>query len=158
AGGAELRMDFAQPAIGDGPFPAVLVIHAGAWHEGGREENHRYLAALARHGYVAASPQYRFCPADTFPAQLYDVKAAVRFLRANAASLKVDPDRIGAMGFSAGGHLALLLGMTSPPDGFDGAETKGVSSSRVQAVVDFFGPVDLADKTFSDQARGFVTC
>ncbi|MET0619026.1 MAG: alpha/beta hydrolase, partial [Thermoanaerobaculia bacterium] len=80
AGGAELRIDIVQPAMGDGPFPAILVIHAGAWHEGGREENHRYLLELARRGYVAASPQYRFCPRDTFPAQLEDVKAAVRFL------------------------------------------------------------------------------
>ena len=158
AGGAELRIDIVQPAIGDGPFPAVLVIHGGAWHEGGREENHRYLMAFARRGYVAASPQYRFCPKDTFPAQLEDVKAAVRFLRSNAKSLKVDPDRIGAMGFSAGAHLALLLGMTGPTDGFDGAASKGVPSARVQAVVDFFGPADLTAKDFSNTARGFVQC
>jgi acetyl esterase/lipase len=158
AGGAELRMDIAQPAMGDGPFPAILVIHGGAWHEGGREENHRYLLALARRGYVAASPQYRFCPRDTFPAQLEDVKAAVRFLRSNAKALKVDPDRIGAMGFSAGGHLALLLGMTGPTDGFDGPAARGIPSARVQAVVDFFGPADLGAKDFSDTARGFVQC
>jgi acetyl esterase/lipase len=158
AGGAELRIDIAQPAIGDGPFPAVLVIHGGAWHEGGREENHRYLAALARHGYVAASPQYRFCPKDTFPAQLEDVKAAVRFLRSNAKSLKVDPDRIAAMGFSAGAHLALLLGLTGPADGFDGPGTKGVPSARVEAVVDFYGPADLSSRDFSETAKGFVAC
>jgi acetyl esterase/lipase len=158
AGGGELRIDIAQPAMGDGPFPAVLVLHAGAWHEGGREENHRYLLALARRGYVAASPQYRFCPKDTFPAQLLDVKAAVRFLRSNARALKVDPERIGAMGFSAGGHLALLLGTTGPEDGFDGADAKGVPSARVQAVVDFFGPADLNTKGFSDTARGYIDC
>ncbi len=158
AGGAELRIDIAQPSMGDGPFPAVLVIHGGAWHEGGREENHRYLAALARHGYVAASPQYRFCPKDTFPAQLEDVKAAVRFLRSNAKSLKVDPDRIAAMGFSAGAHLALLLGLTGPADGFDGPAAKGVPSARVEAVVDFYGPVDLNAGNFSDTAKGFVAC
>ena len=131
AGGAELRIDIVQPSIGDGPHPAVLVIHGGAWHEGGREENHRYLMELARRGYVAASPQYRFCPRDTFPAQLEDVKAAVRFLRSNAKALKVNPERIGAMGFSAGGHLALLLGMTGPEDGFDGSTAKGVPSSTL---------------------------
>jgi acetyl esterase/lipase len=158
AGGGELRLDITQPAMGDGPFPAVLVIHGGAWREGGREENHRYLADLARRGYVAASPQYRFCPKDTFPAQLEDVKAAVRFLRSNAKSLKVDPERIGAMGFSAGGHLALLLGLTGPADGFDGAASKGVPSARVQAVVDFFGPADLSAKDFSETARGYVQC
>jgi acetyl esterase/lipase len=158
AGGAELRIDIAQPSMGEGPFPAVLVIHGGAWHEGGREENHRYLADLAKHGYVAASPQYRFCPKDTFPAQLEDVKAAVRFLRSNAKSLKVDADKIAAMGFSAGAHLALLLGATGPADGFDGPVSKGVPSARVEAVVDFYGPVDLTAKNFSDTAKGFVAC
>src|SRR5262245_41724419 len=148
AGGVELRIDIAQPAMGDGPYPAVLVIHGGAWREGGREENHRYLLELARRGYVAASPQYRFGPRDPFPAQLLDVKAAVRFLRSNAAGLKVNPERIGALGFSAGGHLALLLGTTGPADGFDGAESKGVPSARVAAVVDFYGPTDLAARDF----------
>ena len=158
AGGAELRIDIVQPAMGDGPFPAVLVIHGGAWHEGGREENHRFLLELARRGFVAASPQYRFCPRDTFPAQLLDVKAAVRFLRSNAKGLKVNPERIGALGFSAGGHLALLLGLTGPADGFDGAESKGVPSARVDAVVDFYGPVDLSARDFSDEAKSFVAC
>jgi acetyl esterase/lipase len=158
AGGTELRIDIAQPAMGDGPYPAVLVIHGGAWHEGGREENHRYLLELARRGYVAASPQYRFCPRDRFPAQLLDVKAAVRFLRSNAKGLKVNPERIGAMGFSAGGHLALLLGLTGPADGFDGSDSKGVPSSQVEAVVDFYGPTDLSARDFSDTAESFVTC
>ena len=158
AGGTELRIDIAQPAMGEGPYPAVLVIHGGAWHEGGREENHRYLLELARRGYVAASPQYRFCPRDRFPAQLLDVKAAVRFLRSNAKGLKVNPERIGAMGFSAGGHLALLLGLTGPGDGFDGVESRGVTSSRVEAVVDFYGPTDLSARDFSDTAESFVTC
>jgi acetyl esterase/lipase len=158
AGGVELRIDIAQPAMGEGPFPAVLVIHGGAWNEGGREENHRTLLELARRGYVAASPQYRFCPKDTFPAQLLDMKAAVRFLRSNAKSLKVDPARIAAMGFSAGGHLALLLGTTGPAEGFDGPESRGVPSARVEAVVDFYGPVDLTAANFSDTAKGYVAC
>lgn len=146
ADGAELRLDIAQPAMGDGPFPAVLVIHGGAWREGGREENHRALADFARHGYVAVSPQYRFCPKDVFPAQLEDMKAAVRFLRANAGTLKIDPARIGAMGFSAGGHLALMLGLAVP------------RNEGVAAVVDFFGPTDLAAKDFSEEAKAFSSC
>ena len=144
--GEELRLDIAQPAMGDGPFPAVLVIHGGAWREGGREENHRAIADFARRGYVAVSPQYRFCPKETFPAQLEDMKAAVRFLRANAGTLKIDPARIGAMGFSAGGHLALMLGVAVP-------RNEGVS-----AVVDFFGPTNLAAKDFSDEAKAFSAC
>src|SRR5262245_23262430 len=104
AGGVELRMDVAQPTMGQAPYPAVVVLHAGAWREGSKEENRRLLFDLARHGYVGVSPDYRLCPQSTFPAQVDDVKAAVRFLRANASSLKVDPDHIGAMGFSAGGY------------------------------------------------------
>ncbi len=146
AGGTELRLDIAQPAMGDGPFPAVLVIHGGAWHEGGREENHRAIADFARHGYVGVSPQYRFCPKDVFPAQLDDMKAALKFLRANAGELKIDPARIGAMGFSAGGHLALMLGLAVP------------RGEGVAAVVDFHGPTDLAAKDFSEEARAFVAC
>lgn len=155
-GAVELRLDIVQPAVGDGPFPAVLVIHGGAWREGSKEENRRFLMDFARRGYVGVSPQYRFVPKDLFPAQVEDVKAAVRFLRQNAKSLKVDPDRIGAMGFSVGGYLALMLGLTGPEDGLDGAVPKGVPSARVSAVVDYFAPVDLADPAFSEQAKTYV--
>lgn len=154
--GAELRLDLAQPVAGKAPFPAVFVIHGGAWREGSKEENRRLLIELARRGYVAVSPQYRFAPKDRFPAQVHDVKAAVRWLRANATSLQVDPQRVGAMGFSAGAHLALMLGLTGPEDGLEGPVPPGSASSRVQVVVGFYPPVDLASKDFSDFARSLV--
>jgi len=157
AGGVELRLDVAQPAMGRAPYPAVVVLHAGAWREGSKDENRRLLFDLARRGYVGVSPDYRLCPQSVFPAQVEDAKAAVRFLRANAASLKVDPERIGAMGFSAGGYLALMLGVTGPADGFEG-DKASPGASRVQAVVDFFGPTDLADGKFSATAKEFVSC
>lgn len=156
AGDAELRLDLVQPAAARAPAPAVFVIHGGAWREGAKEENRRLLVDFARHGYVAISPQYRLCPKDRFPAQIVDVKAAVRWLRSNASSLKVDPARVGAMGFSAGGHLALLLGLTGPADGFDAAVPAGAPSSRVQAVVAFHPPIDLAEPGFTDFAKGLV--
>ena len=87
AGGVELRLDVAQPAMGRAPYPAVVVLHAGAWREGSKDENRRLLFDLARRGYVGVSPDYRLCPQSVFPAQVEDAKAAVRFLRANAASL-----------------------------------------------------------------------
>jgi acetyl esterase/lipase len=157
AGGVELRLDVAQPTMGRSPYPAVVVLHAGAWREGSKDENRRLLFDLARHGYVGVSPDYRLCPRDVFPAQVEDAKAAVRFLRANAASLKVDPERIGAMGFSAGGYLALMLGVTGPADGFEG-DKANPGASRVRAVVDFFGPADLADGSFSPTAKEYVAC
>lgn len=156
AGDAELRLDLVQPAAAKAPGPAVVVIHGGAWREGDKAENRRLLVDFARRGYVAMSPQYRFAPKDRFPAAVQDVKAAVRWLRANSASLKVDPMRIGAMGFSAGGHLALLLGLTGPADGFDVGVPASAPSSRVQAVVGFYPPVDLAEPGFTDFARGLV--
>jgi acetyl esterase/lipase len=155
-GDTALRLDLVQPAAAKGPLPAVLVIHGGAWREGGKEENRRLLIDFARRGYAAISPQYRFCPKDTFPAQVQDVKAAVRWLRSNAASLDVDPARIGAMGFSAGAHLALLLGVTGPEDGLDGAVPSGAPSSRVAAVVGFYPPVDLAAPELSEFGRSLV--
>jgi acetyl esterase/lipase len=156
-GGAELRLDVDQPAARRGLLPAVLVIHAGAWKEGAKEENRKLLVEFARRGYVAVSPQYRLCPADAFPAQIHDVKAAVRWVRANAVSLGVDPERIGAMGFSAGGHLALMLGLTGPPDGLEGSPGPSAPSSRVGAVVSYFAPVDLADPSFSEFGRSLVS-
>ena len=157
AGDAELRLDLVQPVAAKAPGPAVVVIHGGAWREGAKEENRKLLVDFARRGYVAISPQYRFCPKDRFPAQVVDVKAAVRWLRSNASSLKVDPSRIGAMGFSAGGHLALMLGLTGPGDGFDAGVPASAPSSRVQAVVGFYPPVDLAAADFTDFAKSLVT-
>jgi acetyl esterase/lipase len=83
--------------------------------------------------------------APTFPAQLHDAKAAVRWLRANADRYHVDPDRIGVVGFSAGGHLALLLGLTDPSAELEGDGGPTDPSSRVQAVVNFFGPTEMTE-------------
>jgi acetyl esterase/lipase len=105
---------------------------------------------------VAISPQYRFCPKETFPAQVHDVKAAVRWLRAHAKDYKVDADRVGALGFSAGGHLALMLGLTGPDDGLEGDAPADAPSSKVQAVVNYFGPTDLAAADIPDISKPLV--
>ena len=93
---------------------------------------------------MAVSPDYRLAPHDHFPAPVEDCKAAVRWLRANAAKYKIDPDHIGAVGFASGGHLACMLGVTDKDDGLEGTGGNADQSSRVQAVVSFFGPTDLA--------------
>jgi acetyl esterase/lipase len=150
AGDTELKLDLARPAEGDGPFPAVLVIHGGAWRQGNKADMRPALTEFARRGYVAVSPQYRFCPKETFPAQVHDVKAAVRWLKAHARDYKVDPARVGAMGFSAGGHLSLMLGLTGPGDGLEGEAPAGAPDSKVRAVVNYFGPTDLAAPDIPD--------
>lgn len=156
AGETELKLDLAQPRDGRGPFPAVLVIHGGAWRGGNKAGNRGLLAEFAQRGYVAVSPQYRFCPKDLFPAQVQDVKAAVRWLRNNAEKYRVDPDHIGAVGFSAGGHLSLMLGLTDPEDGLEGEVPSGAPSSKVQAVVNYFGPTDLGAADIPDVSKPLV--
>lgn len=143
AGETDLKLDVVRPGEGNGPFPAVLVIHGGAWRAGNKKDSGGFQNDLARHGYVTVSPQYRFCPKDPFPAQIHDVKAAVRWLKSNASKYHVDPQRIGAVGFSAGGHLSLMLGLTSEKDGLEGDVKPGEPDTRIKAVVNYFGPSDL---------------
>ncbi|VTS02557.1 alpha/beta hydrolase [Tuwongella immobilis] len=147
----ELAVDVAIPTTGKGPFPTLVCIHGGAWRTGSRKDlsqrvplfsNRSFTEILAEKGFVAVSVGYRLSDVAAFPAQIEDCKTVVRFLRANAAKFSVDPEKIGAVGFSAGGHLACLLGTTTPEQGFDGSEY-GQQSSHIQAVVSFFGPTDL---------------
>ena len=155
-GGTDLKLDLSRPADGEGPFPAVLVIHGGAWRSGNKESNRGLLDAFAKRGYVAVSPQYRFCPKETFPAQVHDVKAAVRWVKAHAKEYKVDPGHVGAVGFSAGGHLSLMLGLTVPEDGLEGEVPEASPDSKIQAVVNYFGPSDLAAKDIPDVSKPLI--
>lgn len=141
-GDKELKIDVAMPAKGEGPFPAVLCVHGGAWRMGSRKDLTELIKLLADQGYVAASVQYRLIPDTPWPGQIEDCKTAVRWLRENADTYKIDPKRIGACGFSAGGHLVCLLGVTNAKHGFEGKEY-AKQSSEVQCIVDYFGPTDL---------------
>ena len=150
-GDVKLQLDLARPAQGDGPFPLLVFVHGGGWQGGNRHAFRSQMEAAARQGYVAATVSYRLTQADPktgkpaapFPAQIHDCKAAVRWLRAHAAEYRINPDRVGAIGASAGGHLSLLLGLASPQDGLEGDLGHPEQSSRVQAVVNIFGPTDL---------------
>lgn len=139
----ELKLDLAMPKNGDGPFPAVVCLHGGGWHMGTRKMYSGWLTRLAQDGYVAVTVTYRFTPKSTFPCQINDAKCAVRWLRANAAKYKIDPDRIGCIGDSAGGHLVCLLGTTSKKDNLEGDGGHADQSSRVQCVVAYYPPTDL---------------
>jgi acetyl esterase/lipase len=155
-GTAELKLDIDEPAGGTEPRPAVIVLHGGAWRQGSKSDVHSIMPEFVRRGYVAVAPQYRLCPKDAFPAQVHDVKAAVRWIKSNSRKYRVDPDRIGAIGFSAGGHLALMLGLTSPNDGLEGVVSAGAPDSRVKAVVNYFGPTDLAAKDIPEICKPWV--
>jgi acetyl esterase/lipase len=139
-----LQLNLARPKDGAGPFPAIVCIHGGGFRAGERKGWDARVKKFAEHGFVAVTVTYRLAPKYQFPAAVNDVKAAVRWLRANAAKYHVDPDRIGATGDSAGGHLTLFLGVTGGVKQFDAADGGNTSeSSRVQAVVDFYGPSDF---------------
>ncbi len=121
-------------------LPLIIWIHGGAFRVGSKEQ-HVPVEYLAE-GYAVASINYRLSQHATFPAQIVDAKAAVRWLRANAKGCRLDADRFAAWGESAGGHLAAMLGTAGGVTEFEQGEHLDVSS-RVQAVVDHFGPTDF---------------
>ena len=120
--GARVAMDIVRPkAASSEGRPAMLLVHGGGFRRGNRQSYLPMAIRLAERGYVAATASYRLAPRHQFPAAVEDVKAAVRFLRANANKYGIDTDRIGAMGGSAGGHLVLFLGLTPNVAELEGA-------------------------------------
>ena len=143
--GQHLQLNMARPEHkeGDGPFPAVLCIHGGGFRAGTREGWDKLCGKLAERGYVAVTVTYRLAPKYPFPAAVYDVKAAVRWLRANAEKYHIDPQKIASLGDSAGGHLAQFLGVTGDVAQFEGDGGNAGISSRVACVVNYYGPSDF---------------
>lgn len=137
---------------GRGPAPAAVYVHGGSWVSGDYDTGGfiigRIGPSLADRGFVVVSLDYRLGPREHWPDQIEDVKCAIRYLRANAHRLRIDPTEIGAWGQSAGGHLVALLGTAGPAAGWDVGPYRN-ESSAVQAVVDMAGPSDLL--TMGDQ-------
>jgi acetyl esterase/lipase len=125
-----------------GRLPVVVWIHGGAWYAGSKNDPSPAVP-LATKGYAVVSISYRLSQHAVFPAQIQDCKAAIRWLRANAAKYHLDPDHIGVWGISAGGHLVALLGTTAGVKEFEGRGGNLDQSSRVQCVLDWFGPTEL---------------
>lgn len=138
-----LQLNLARPKVGDRPFPAVLCIHGGGFRAGKRESYDTLCLKLAERGFVAATMTYRLAPHHKFPAAVHDTKAAVRWLRANAAKYKINPDKLGVTGGSAGGHLAQFLGVTANVSQFEGLGGNASQSSHVTCVVNVYGPSDF---------------
>jgi acetyl esterase/lipase len=139
-----LLLDVVRPA--DRPaarMPAVVFVHGGGWSGGDKKTGIRWLLPFAQSGYYCVTINYRLSGEARFPAQIHDCKTAVRWLRAHADEYGVDPDRIGAWGMSAGGHLAALLGVSGGVESLEGNGGWPAYSSRVQAVCDYYGPTDL---------------
>ena len=141
----KLTCDIYIPEV-EGPLPTVLAVHGGGWRAGSKIHWIRHARKLAKHGFVVVAVNYRHAPADKFPAQVHDVKQAVRFMKKHADRYKIDPDRIGAYGYSAGGHLVSMLGTTDANDGLEGDVPKGYeefADTRIRCVVAGGAPTEF---------------
>lgn len=142
--GHELKLDIITPPESGKERPIVVFFHGGAWRSGDKSAGARYLLPLVNAGYIGVTANYRLSREADFPAQIYDCKAAVRWVRYHARDFGGDPNRIAAIGSSAGGHLAALLGTSGGVFVLEGAVGENTNvSSEVQAVVNWFGPTDL---------------
>lgn len=144
-GGVELKIHLYLPKAGEhaeGLRPAIVFVHGGGWSGGNPSQFFWHAKEAAALGYVGASVQYRLSGVAPYPAALDDAQAAVRWLRAHAGELRIDPNRVGAMGSSAGGHLVACLGVRDTRPSSEPIENAG-HSSKVQCVVDVHGVHDL---------------
>jgi acetyl esterase/lipase len=160
--GETLRLNLARPAEDQAaPFPAVICIHGGGFSGGTRTDYDDLCRRFARRGYVALTIDYRLSPKHKWPAHIHDCKAAIRWLRAHAEEYRVDPERIAAMGSSAGGHLAQFLAVTNDVREFDGDHTHRDQSSRITCVAAWSQASDFTReygiwKGAAEAFRGFL--
>ena len=148
--GRSLVLDLYRPEKMDCALPVVVWIFGGAFRFDGRVAQQHAATWLTQHGFAVAVISYRLSGEAIFPAQVHDCKAAVRWLRANAAAYNLDAEHIGAWGPSSGGYLSAMLGITGGVEALEGDLGNNKQSSRVQAVVDFYGPSDFLKM---DEAR-----
>lgn len=128
--GQTLTLNLYRP-LQQGTYPAVVVIYGGAWQRGCPDSNAQFSQYLAARGYAVWAISYRHAPRYRFPAQIEDVRSALRFIRDYASEYDTDPNRVALLGRSAGGHLAMLAGYES-------------SDLPIRAVVSYYSPIDLA--------------
>jgi len=139
-GGRELKADVFVPPGDVRDAPAVLLVHGGGWRGGDRTQLRGYGVLLGRRGYVCVASEYRLVPESPWPAQIHDVKAALRWMRANATSLGINPDKIAIEGNSAGAHLALLAAGTPNRPEFEGEGGNPGVPTDVAAAIGVYAP------------------
>lgn len=157
AGERALLLDVVRPReTPKEPMPVVVFVHGGGWAGGDRKQGVPLLVPLAEEGYFCVSVGYRLTGEAIWPAQIHDCKAAVRWLRANAKKYHLNPDKIGAWGGSAGGHLAAMLGTSGGVKELEGSSGSPGQSSRVACVLNWFGPTDLVAAWKDPTVAGWV--
>jgi acetyl esterase/lipase len=142
-GGRDLRCNVYTPPAASHNGAAVLLVHGGGWREGDRSQLHGYGILLGRKGYTCVASEYRLTPEAKWPAQIEDVKAALRWMRANAGRLNIDPARIAVEGNSAGAHLALVVAGTPNLAAFEGSGGNTGTDTGVAACIAIYPPTDL---------------
>ena len=142
-GGRDLLCDVYTPPGDIENAPAVILVHGGAWRQGDRSQLRGYGILLGREGYVCVAPEYRLTPESRWPAQIHDVKAAIRWTRANAERLHIDPDRIAIEGNSAGAHLALLAAGSAGVEALEGDGGNPGVPTDVCAAIGVYAPTLL---------------
>ncbi len=156
-GGRDLRCDIFTPPGSPQRAPGVLLLHGGGWSGGDRGQLRGYGILLGRLGYVCMASEYRLSGEAQWPAQIHDVKAALRWMRANAARLGIDPERIAVSGNSAGAHLSLMLAGTSNVAEFEGTGGNAGVATSVAAAVGIYAPILLGgDASLSPAVRGLM--
>ena len=160
-GGRELRCDVFTPPGGPRRAPGVLLLHGGGWRSGDRSQLRGYGILLGREGYVCVASEYRLAPDHHWPAHIHDVKAALRWMHANADRIGIDPERIAVSGNSAGAHLALMLAATPGDPELEGEGGNPGVPTDVAAVVAIYPPTDLThlvgtDPQSDDAVRTFL--
>jgi acetyl esterase/lipase len=152
-GGRDLKCDIYHPPNTATSRPGLLLIHGGGWRTGDRSQLRYYGIQLARYGFVGVACEYRLTGEALWPAQIQDVKAALRWMRANAGKLGIDAEKICVTGNSAGAHLALMLGCETPE--FEGQGGSPDVSSDCAAITAVYPPTNL-NRVGSNERYGFL--
>ena len=155
-GGRDLQCDVYTPPGGPTSAPAVLLVHGGGWQNGDRKQLRGYGILLGREGYLCVCNEYRLSGEAKWPAQIHDVKAALRWMRANSERLGIDPEKIAIEGNSAGAHLALVAGGTPDLAEFEGDGGNAGAGTQVAAVISIYGPADLVGGGASEAIAGLM--
>ncbi len=155
-GGRDLKLDIYTPPEGTSNRGGVLLIHGGGWSGGDRTQMRGFGILLGRVGYTCVSSEYRLSGEAKWPAQIHDVKAALRWMRANAARLGIDADKIAVSGNSAGGHLSLMVAASANQPAFEGEGGSAAVSTDVAGCVAIYPPTALMRRSQRNDIGGAV--